>query len=583
MEKRAILAAALMVALLMVYQYFFVPHPPEQARPGTSQPVQGGPSSERTAAPAPENAPATGAVSIPQAPPPPPTGGAATQGAETLRVESPLYHLVVSSAGGRFEDWTLKYRGEKPWVTGRVDSRGLVVVRSGDSAGQPVAMRFIDKTVNLTDGTDRDVKLSGEDGALQVLEKIEFPKDAYSADVTVRVLNRSREPRTVTVALPWDAPQAWKDTKESFPGQHPNELVWSEGGKVHRIANLCDTPAHSGDGKWVALGSGGYMVALMPNSGGFGIATSGEEKKVCDAPAKGPVGRATIALQATPTIAPGQAWEGHATVYVGPKEYDRLKALGLDGAIHWGCFPIWCQWGGLPMEWLGVPILKVMNWVYHYVGNYGVAIILLTVISKVLFFPLTVKSMRSMKAMQALQPQINTLRNKYRSDPRKLQEETMALYRKHKVNPMGGCLPMVAQIPIFYALYAVLTVSAELQSAPFLCFGTLPAWVPGLGGHSVWICDLANVDPTYILPVLMAVTMFIQQKMSPTAADPQQAKMMLMMPLMFGGMFIVFPIASGLTLYWTVSNILQIVQQRWLDRGTRGQAAQKSTKAVARA
>src|SRR5262249_59439265 len=129
------------------------------------------------------------------------------------------------------------------------------------------------------------------------------------------------------------------------------------------------------------------------------------------------------------------------------------------------------RYGGLPMVWLGVPILHLLNWVYRHVGNYGIAIILLTVVSKVLFYPLTVKSMRSMKAMQALQPQINALRSKYKSDPQRLQRETLELYRKYKVNPMGGCLPMVAQVPIFYALYLALSVSVELQNAPFLCFG----------------------------------------------------------------------------------------------------------------
>ena len=217
------------------------------------------------------------------------------------------------------------------------------------------------------------------------------------------------------------------------------------------------------------------------------------------------------------------------------------------------------------MEWLGVPILLIMNWVYRHVGNYGVAIILLTVVSKVLFYPLTVKSMRSMKAMQALQPQINALRNKYKSDPQRLQRETMELYRQHKVNPMGGCLPMVAQIPIFYALYLALSVSVELQNATFLCIGHL------FGLH-LWICDLASHDPTYVLPILMGVTMFVQQKMTPTAGDPRQAKMMLVMPFIFTFMFLNLP--AGLVLYWTVSNVLQILQQKFMDRHHKAYATQ---------
>jgi YidC/Oxa1 family membrane protein insertase len=233
------------------------------------------------------------------------------------------------------------------------------------------------------------------------------------------------------------------------------------------------------------------------------------------------------------------------------------------------------------MEWLGVPILLLMNWVYQHVGNYGIAIILLTVVSKILFYPLTVKSMRSMKAMQALQPQINSLRNKYKSDPQRLQRETMDLYRQHKVNPMGGCLPMLAQVPIFYALYLALSNAVELQGAQFLCFrwlGPVAAALRWLGMswvHDLWICNLADHDPLYVLPILMGITMFIQQKMTPTAGDPRQAKMMLVMPFVFTFMFLSLP--SGLVLYWTVSNVLQILQQWYMERSnTRGTGEARS-------
>jgi YidC/Oxa1 family membrane protein insertase len=174
--------------------------------------------------------------------------------------------------------------------------------------------------------------------------------------------------------------------------------------------------------------------------------------------------------------------------------------------------------------------------------------------------------MQSMKAMQALQPQINALRSKYKSDPQRLQQETMQLYRSNKVNPLGGCLPMVVQIPIFYALYVALSVSVEMQNAPFICFGSLPRWVPLLGGQDLWICDLAAYDPTYILPLLMGASMFVQQKMQPVMGDPRQAKMMLFMPVIFTFMFLNLP--SGLVLYWTLSNVLQIGQQKYMERGT---------------
>jgi YidC/Oxa1 family membrane protein insertase len=226
-------------------------------------------------------------------------------------------------------------------------------------------------------------------------------------------------------------------------------------------------------------------------------------------------------------------------------------------------------YGGLPMEWVAVPVLWLMHRIYALTGNYGIAIILLTIITKVLFFPLTLKSMRSMKAMQAIQPQVNALRAKYKNDPQRVQREMMEIYRQHKVNPLGGCLPMVVQIPIFYALYVALSVTVEIQNAPFICFGRI-------FGVELWICDLAAQDPTYVLPILMGVSMFIQQKMTPVMGDPRQAKIMLMMPVVFTFMFLSLP--SGLVLYWTLSNVLQIAQQYYMNRG-----AKKAERVPARA
>jgi YidC/Oxa1 family membrane protein insertase len=360
--------------------------------------------------------------------------------------------------------------------------------------------------------------------------------------------------------------QKWGDTPERFIGQRPTEVVWSTNGDVHR-SDAAAAQEFVADGNWIGLDSVWYLAALMPKAGDFKLVTKTDAGTDPKGNGKAqPSGRVTVELRATPAIAPGQAWDGRVLVYVGPKEYERLQALGLEKTLNFGGFPVPRQYGGLPMEWIGVPILLLMKWVYRGVGNYGLAIILLTVVSKVLFYPLTVRSMRSMKAMQALAPQVNALRSKYKSDPQRLQRETMELYRQHKVNPMGGCLPMVAQVPIFYALYLALSVSVELQSASFLCFGRI-------FGADVWICDLASHDPTYVLPIMMGVTMFFQQKMTPVAGDPRQAKMMLVMPFVFTFMFLNLP--SGLVLYWTVSNVLQILQQWYMDRPRARQAAQE--------
>ena len=557
MEQRAFVAVVLMAAVLILYQAFLVPTqetPPAQKPAEQTAKEQGqAPSAPaRTGAPAPSPAPQ--ALQIPAAP----AGARPPQ--KITQVVTPLYQASVSSEGGKLQEFVLGYRGEKPMVAiGDLGPTGLVVATEVNADGQVLPMQPSTESVRIgPENPNQDLVLTGALDGLRVRQTLTFRSDTYIIDTRLRVENTGSAPRSVTLALPWSTRQDWRDekAKERFQGQHPTEIVWSAGDAVARAENLCEVPTVTTDGAWIGMGSVWYMAALIPHGDGFKLAARGEAK-ACEAKSQAPVGRATIAVQATPTIAPGQAWEGRITVFVGPKEYDRLRALGLEGAINFGGFPIPRNWGGLPMEWLGVPILLLMNWVYRHVGNYGVAIILLTVVSKIIFFPLTVKSMRSMKAMQALQPQVNSLRNKHKSDPQRLQRETMELYRTHKVNPMGGCLPMVAQVPIFYALYLALSVSVELQGATFFCFGKI------FGVH-LWICDLASHDPTYVLPVLMGVTMFVQQKMTPVAGDPRQAKMMLIMPFIFTFMFLNLP--SGLVLYWTVSNVLQILQQWYMDR-----------------
>jgi len=553
MEQRAFVAVVLMAAVLILYQAFLVPT--YEPTPPVQKPAEQAGKEPAPAPPAvPGVTPAMPGIPLPVAP------AEARPPQSITRVTTPLYEAGVSSEGGKLQEFVLRYRGEKPMVAvGDLGPTGLVIAAEGGISGKVLPMRPSVETVRVgPEQPSQDLVLTGGVDGLRVRETLTFRSDAYTIDTRVRVENTGTAPRSVTVALPWSTRQDWREEKikEKFQGQHPTEIIWDSGGGVVRAENLCDFSPVNTDGAWIGTGSIWYMAAFVPHGQGFKLIAHGEDK-ACDSKSKEPVGRATIAAQASPTIGPGQAWEGHVTVFVGPKEYDRLKAVGLEGAINFGGFPVPRSWGGLPMEWLGVPILLLMNWVYQHIGNYGAAIILLTVVSKIIFYPLTVKSMRSMKAMQALQPQINALRNKHKSDPQRLQRETMELYRQHKVNPMGGCLPMLAQVPIFYALYLALSVSVELQNATFFCFGKL------FGVH-LWICDLASHDPTYVLPILMGVTMFVQQKMTPVAGDPRQAKMMLVMPFIFTFMFLNLP--AGLVLYWTVSNILQILQQWYMDR-----------------
>jgi len=226
--------------------------------------------------------------------------------------------------------------------------------------------------------------------------------------------------------------------------------------------------------------------------------------------------------------------------YFGPKELDILRAVEptLDHTIDLGWFTIFAY-----------PLLKVMKWFYQFFHNYGVSIILLTLLLKVVTYPLTYKSMKSMKEMARIQPQLQRLREKHANDKEALNREMLGLMKTHGYNPMAGCLPMLVQMPVFFALYRVLYSSIELYHAPF----------------ALWIVDLSAKDPYYVTPVLLSLTMFIQQKLSPnTATDPMQAKMIQFMPLIFGVFMITLP--SGLTLYMLVNAIASIIQQLILNK-----------------
>ena len=234
-------------------------------------------------------------------------------------------------------------------------------------------------------------------------------------------------------------------------------------------------------------------------------------------------------------------------LYAGPKEFGILKSLdaGLEDTIDFGWF-IFGSWD--MVKAVAKPLFAVLQFLHDYTNNYGIAIVLLTVGIKLLFAPLQYKSYKSMKEMQLIQPKVLALQTKYKDDRDRLNKELIKLYRDHKVNPVGGCLLMLLQIPVFVALFNVLYMTIELRQAPFL----------------LWVTDLSVPDPYYVLPILMGVTMMIQQKITPTTMDPVQAKIMLMLPAFMTLLFLNF--ASGLVLYWFTNNLLTIGQQFVTDR-----------------
>ncbi len=248
-------------------------------------------------------------------------------------------------------------------------------------------------------------------------------------------------------------------------------------------------------------------------------------------------------ILAVPAIAPNASGSVSASLYAGPQEQDALKSIapGLDLVVDYG----WLTVVAAPLFWL-------LQFLYKWVANWGVAIILLTVLIKAVFFPLSAASYKSMAKMKLVTPRMTKLREQYGNDRARLNQAMMELYKTEKINPLGGCLPIVVQIPVFISLYWVLLASVELRNAPFY----------------LWIHDLSAQDPFYVLPVLMMGSMVIQTKLNPVPPDPVQAKVMMIMPFAFGVMFFFFP--AGLVLYWLVNNILSIAQQWQITRMIEG-------------
>jgi YidC/Oxa1 family membrane protein insertase len=240
-------------------------------------------------------------------------------------------------------------------------------------------------------------------------------------------------------------------------------------------------------------------------------------------------------IDVTPTtVAPGQTAHVHARLYAGPKDQDRLAEIapGLELTVDYG----WLTVISAPLFWL-------LSWIHRWVGNWGWSIIILTVLIKLAFYPLSATSYKSMAQMKKLQPKMQSLKERYGEDRQKLNQAMMELYKTERINPLGGCLPIVIQIPVFIALYWVLLESVEMRQTPFV----------------LWIRDLSTPDPYFVLPIVMGITMYAQQLLNPQPPDPVQRRIFMIMPVAFTAMFLFFP--AGLVLYWVVNNILSILQQ----------------------
>jgi YidC/Oxa1 family membrane protein insertase len=388
-----------------------------------------------------------------------------------------------------------------------------------------------------------EVPLTATTSGVRVTKNYVFTRDSYAVKVAMQTHNGTPEPLNPAAYFQLlrdgDPPEGGSKMMPVFSGVE----VYTQQDKLHKIAlsdieeGKAEYPKRATDG-WIAIVQHYFVAALIPAEGVMReFFVRAVDNNLIAGGVFVPLG----------TIEPQQTREATATLYVGPQEHERLKALapGLDLTIDYGMFRV-----------LAVPLFWVLKEIHDVVRNWGVAIIILTVIIKILFYPLSAASYRSMAKMKVLAPKLQRLKERYGDDRQKMHQAMMELYKTEKINPLGGCLPIVVQIPVFIALYWVLLLSVELRHATFF----------------LWINDLSSPDPYYILPVLMGATMFIQTWLNPTPPDPVQARLMKIMPIAFSVFFFFFP--SGLVLYWLVNNILSIMQQWYITRQLeRGKAA----------
>ncbi|MGA0838904.1 MAG: membrane protein insertase YidC [Pseudomonadales bacterium] len=464
------------------------------------------------------------------------------QGGDIVRVQLPQYPLDIETPNDPF---VILNQGD-----GRiyVAQSGLVGADGVDQSGDRPLYSASKNDFLLTDPAgDLVVELTAEKDGQQVVRRYSFPGDDYLIELDTSVTNALVD-RPITTGF---FAQIKRDTAPPF-GDQP--IFLGPQPFLGAAFTTPDTPYEKysfddlEDETFRAAVPGGWVAFLQHY---FLSAWVGQQDETNNYFGQARRDGTFVVGYTAPqrTLAPGQTTTWKAGLYVGPKDQKRLEEIApnLNLTIDYGF--LW---------WIALPLFLLLEWLHDFAQNWGVAIILLTVIVKLVLFPLTAASYRSMANMRRVAPQMKRLQERYADDRQKLSQEMMALYKKEKVNPLGGCLPMLLPMPIFLALYWVLFESVQLRHAPFV----------------FWIEDLAAMDPFFVLPLLMGATMYLQQLMSPAMGDPMQQRVMRIMPVMFTVLFLFFP--AGLVLYWLVNNVISIGQQWYIMRQTDAAHAAKS-------
>jgi YidC/Oxa1 family membrane protein insertase len=543
-DKRVVVFLVLSLAIILAWdfllkQFGLAPPPTEQSRPDATAP----PDAESGAVREEQSLPGegTGEAKGPALPEPAKAEAIPAQAApreETEEVVTDLYRAVFTNHGAEIQSWELtRYK------TAAGAPTPVQLMHAGGKFRRPLSLQVSDSALgrSLAEAlyqVERDFqtldaarpighltfRYAAPDLGLRIEKRLTFHHGSYLVDVEVKA-----EGLAGGFDLNLGTNFGIVEWGEGFIGLIGPASIVDE--KLEK-----DTPDNEverkGAVRWVALQDKYFMTVLIP-TGAAAAVIKKEGDKLVSARARfgGNGGSSGAALR----------------LYAGPKEYDTLRALGLglEDTIDFGWF-IYGSWD--IVRAVAKPLFYVLRFLHEYTHNYGVSIILLTIGIKLLFVPLQYKSYKSMKDMQLVQPKVVALQQKYKDDRERLNKELIKLYRDHKVNPVGGCLPMFLQTPVFVALFNILYMTIDLRQAPFV----------------LWIRDLSVQDPYYVLPIVMGASMVLQQKIMPTTMDPTQAKIMLFLPAFMTLLFLTFP--AGLVLYWLTNNVLTITQQFITDR-----------------
>lgn len=576
MEKRAIIAIVLSILVLILYQRWTLKQQPtKREEPKEIEKIE----SESSLSEVPEKRPVMQADKTMGRGVPDRVTGEESRKLRDVTVETALYTATFSSYGGRLKGWRLhQYKnrvekgrfirsfeetvrkvkgmfgfGGKPAPTGKPEPVEMVTAETlnslplgieiQDEGGtEPLGPMEVDREGVHLGGNVREETLlfaGSTTGGLEVSRGYRLFDDEYRFEMEVRIKNPRAEPRKVRVALTWFG-MVEQSRSRAFAG--PVAMVNGQVKEIKEKKFKEEAFLLSGDVQWFGSSVCGKNV---PNKKPFFVSlivpreNEGTSLKIGLSKEKVAYSRMVYPVRSIPA---GGEVVYSSELYLGPKVIPLLKEMGAgaEKVVSYGWFSA-----------IAKILLLFLNFTHKITKNYGVDIIIISILLKILFWPLTRKSYRSMKEMQKVQPEMAMLREKYKDDKARLNKEMMDLYKRRKVNPLGGCLPMVVQIPIFFALYWALMGSIELRHAPFI----------------LWISDLSDKDPIYISPILMGASMVWQQKMTPAVGDPRQAKMMMLMPVVFTFLFLSFP--AGLVLYWLVTNLLTIGQQYSINKAVK--------------